>query len=124
MTLGEFITDYCKEHGYSVRQFASLTGYSHTYISVLINGRPGSGKRPSPTIDTYRNIAAACGLTLDELLAMVHDDYVVLNPNGKEPAPGRSELFEELAAMFNSLSEADQQKALGYLAALRDKDKS
>ena len=127
MTLSELLISYRKDHGFSQREFAARSGVSNGYISMLEkNINPSTGGPIVPSLTNLNKIAIAMGITIDDMFSIIDDMPVTLSTplKEKEPAPDRSKLFDEMAAMFNSLTEADQQKALGYLAGLRDKDKS
>lgn len=74
MTLGEYVNAYCTEHNLSMREFAKMSGISHAYISMIVNGRTPRGNAPKPSIDKYEAIASAMGITLDQLLRAVDDN--------------------------------------------------
>lgn len=57
MTLGEYVNAYCTEHNLSMREFAKMSGISHAYISMIVNGRTPRGNAPKPSIDNYRKAA-------------------------------------------------------------------
>ena len=70
MNIGEVISKYCNDHGVSFRQFAEKSGLTSGYISMLVNNRnPKTGKPPIPSVITYKKIADAMGITLNDLLA-------------------------------------------------------
>lgn len=84
MTLGEYIKRYRAEHGASQRAFAATSGLTNGYISMLENNRnPRSGEPIAPTVETYKKVAAATGITFDELLALV-DDSITVNAREDE----------------------------------------
>ena len=60
MTLGEIISEYRKRHNLSMDDFASASGISKSYISVLENNsRPGTNSPVMPTIETVYKAAKA-----------------------------------------------------------------
>lgn len=72
MTLGDIVHDYRGKHGLSMDEFAKRCQLSKGYISMLEkNKNPKSGKPIIPSIATYANIAAAMGITADDLMRMV-----------------------------------------------------
>ncbi len=67
--LGRFMKDYRDGYGLSLRDFAVLSGLSHTYIEKLEKGiNLRSGKPVIPTVATLQAIAKATGKTLLEIL--------------------------------------------------------
>ncbi len=86
MTLGEVITEYRVNHSLSMDKFAELSGLSKAYISMLEKNRTQRGKEPSPSIDVYRSVAAALGISVDELIRKV-DGKIALFPSNLSPMP-------------------------------------
>ena len=59
----------------SVRSFAAISGLSAGYISMLENNRnPKTGEPITPSIDTYKAVAKATGISVGDLVASVSDD--------------------------------------------------
>lgn len=78
MTLGEYIKSYRAEHNIGQREFAQMCGISAGYVSMLENNRnPKSGLPLSPRIEIYQQVAAATGVGLDELIAIIDDNITV-----------------------------------------------
>ena len=73
MQLGELIVKYRKDHDMSLRAFSRAAGLSATYVSMLEKGMNGRGSVPTPSIDTYRAVATAMGMSVDELVRTVDD---------------------------------------------------
>lgn len=71
MNLGDVISQYRSQHQMSMDKFSELSGISKAYISMLEKNRTQRGDEPSPSIDTYRNVAKAIGMDVDELIRMV-----------------------------------------------------
>ncbi|HIX11861.1 MAG TPA: helix-turn-helix domain-containing protein [Candidatus Agathobaculum pullistercoris] len=88
MTLGEVISNYRKTHGLSMDKFAELSRLSKAYISILERNRTPRGSAPSPSIDTYRSIAKAIDIDVDELIRLV-DNHILsksnIEPNHSNP---------------------------------------
>lgn len=77
-TLGQVIFDYRKEHGLSMQDFAELSGLTKGYISMLEkNTTYRNGRKPIPSIKTYKGVAQAMNISLDELIRMVDGEQVV-----------------------------------------------
>lgn len=77
-TLGTVIKNYRKEHGLSMQDFAELSGLTKGYISRLESNKGyGHDRAPVPSINTYKNVAQAMRITLDELIRMVDGSQVV-----------------------------------------------
>lgn len=77
MTLGEFITQYCEEHGLSDRSFATLVGVSPQQIGNIKRGIGNNGKPMSSTMKTYKKIASAIGMDETDFLNMLNDNVAV-----------------------------------------------
>lgn len=81
--LGNFIKGYRIDHSLSLRNFATLSGLSHTYIEKLEKGvNRKSGKPLVPTIETMQAIAKATGKTLLEILQV--SGYIPNTPTLKQ----------------------------------------
>lgn len=79
MKLGEYVKNYRASVGMSIRGFASISGLSAGYISMLENNRnPKTGEPITPSIDTYTAVAKATGRSVHELVALVSDDISLL----------------------------------------------
>mgnify|MGYP003308391292 CR=1 FL=1 len=88
MNLGEYIKEYRQEHGVSQRGFAAISGLTNGYISMLENNKhPKTGEPIAPTLETYKKVAVATGLSFDDLIAMI-DDNIVLNARPETAARG------------------------------------
>lgn len=86
MTLGDIISEYRKNTGMSMERFAETAGISKAYVSMLERNRTQRGDEPSPSIETYRSVARAIGLDVDELIRKVDGkvsikDSVSSSPN-------------------------------------------
>ncbi len=78
MTLGDIVHDYRTRHGLSMDEFSRRCQLSKGYISMLEkNKNPKSGKPIIPSITTYVNVAAAMGLSVDDLMDRVGKDQPV-----------------------------------------------
>ena len=76
MTLGEVILKYRKAHGLSMEKFAELSGLSKAYISILERNRTPRGSAPSPSIDTYRSVAKAIDIDVDDVVHVILLSFV------------------------------------------------
>lgn len=74
MTLGDIIKRYRDDRTMSMDSFAQLSGLSKSYISVLERNKTPHGNKPAPGIDTYRAVAKALGIDVNELIRAVDDD--------------------------------------------------
>ena len=60
MILGDLIKEYRREHGYSMDQFAKMSGLSKAYISILErNVNPVNNKPVIPSLETIKAVAQA-----------------------------------------------------------------
>ena len=81
VTLGKLIKDYCSAHDMTYQQFAEASHVTKGYVSMLVNNKnPRTGKPIVPTIKTYNDLAAAMGMTIDQLFEVIDDSPVSLNP--------------------------------------------
>lgn len=70
MKIGEIIKKYRKEHGLSLRDFSRISGVSNSYLSMLESGRSPRSDRPIvPTLTKLNQIAAAMGISVNELIS-------------------------------------------------------
>ena len=59
----------------SQREFARQSGLSHSLISIIEMGKnPQTGKKMIPDIETYKKIATAMKITLNDLFGMLDSD--------------------------------------------------
>ena len=80
MKLGELVKKYRSEHDLSQRQFAAKCGVSNGYISMLEDGKnPKTGEDIFPSLQSYKKIASAMGMSVHELLSLVDDHKVNLD---------------------------------------------
>ena len=132
MTLGEYIIKYRLSHDLSQRQFARMTGLSNSYISMIERDcNPSSGKPIAPTMAAFRSIAAAMGMSVDELCTIIDDTPI--NTIDYDPEP-EDELWEIREAMRNrpemktlfsltkNASAADVRQAIKIIEALKGDD--
>lgn len=108
MTLGECIKQYRDAHGISQRKFAQMTGLTNTYISFLERNQNAKGDAPIPSIETYKVVASAMGITVDKLVAMVEDKVVV---NAQFSPQEQSMIY-----LFRKASERDKKLIMDILA--------
>ena len=74
MTIGDVIKEYREANGLSQRQFAKLSNQSNGYISMLEKGEnPKNGKPIQPSLSVLRDLAAAMGIPISELLLKSDD---------------------------------------------------
>lgn len=74
MTLGELIRSYREQNRLSQRQFADKSGVSNGYISMLEkNENPRTGQPLTPSMPLLKRVAAAMGMTVNDLCAYVDD---------------------------------------------------
>ncbi|MCD7820986.1 MAG: helix-turn-helix domain-containing protein [Clostridiales bacterium] len=75
MTLGDVIKDYRKTHGCSMDTFATSSGLSKAYISMLEKNENPKTKAPiKPSAETFRRAAKAMGISIGALLSMVDEN--------------------------------------------------
>jgi len=80
MNLGELVKKYRVDHDLSQRQFAAKCGVSNGYISMIEDGKnPKTGESIFPSLQSYKKIASAMGISVHELLSLVDDHKVNLD---------------------------------------------
>ena len=78
MTIGEYIKDYREKMGLSQRKFAEKCNLSNAFISMLEKGENPKTKKPMElSIQNYKAIASATGITVDNLFEILGPDAPV-----------------------------------------------
>ena len=78
MTLGDLIKSYRTAHGLTMQEFASLSGLSKAYVSMLEKNRhPQNNKEIIPSIDTFNKVALAMKLSLNDVLEAVNSNQLI-----------------------------------------------
>lgn len=114
MKIGEILRNYREEHGYSLREFAKLSGVSNSYLSMLESGRhPRSGRPIVPTLTKLNQIAAAMGIRVDDLIANMDDTPVRFDD--EEPAFRLSSLEKDIITRFRLLPDGEKNMLLRSL---------
>lgn len=68
MTLGQLISEYCRENDISFREFGRRCGFSNSYISQLVADKNSkTGKPINPPVDTYIKIANGLGMSYEKM---------------------------------------------------------
>ena len=110
MNFGEYLSNYLKAHGMSYRTFGQKCGLSAGYISMLINKRnPKTGRSPTPTLNTYYNIAKAMGISLDTLFNEIDNAPVSMQADSFPSFPDNN---YEIADCFNMIKQSAESGAL------------
>lgn len=79
MTLGDLVKKYRTAHRLSMEEFAERAGLTKGYISMLEkNKNPQSGKPIAPSLESFRGVAAAMGININELIASVDSDQPIV----------------------------------------------
>ena len=88
MTLGELIVGYRQEKHLSQRQFATASGLSNGYISMLERGvNPNTNQPIIPTLPALKKLADCMGITVEDILSRVDDMPVSLTVDDPPPLP-------------------------------------
>lgn len=78
MKLGDYIKAYRDSHEMGVREFSAISKLSPGYISMLENDKnPKTGGPIVPSIRTYRQVADATHISLNELLSVVDSNVSI-----------------------------------------------
>lgn len=112
MTLGELIKQYRKEHGINMRDFASTSGLSRAYISILErNYNPATGKPIAPSIDAIKKVSEAMGMEFDTVFNMIDGDVTI-----QSRQDASSEYFHPLLPENVRRASKKRYKYLGEIA--------
>lgn len=78
MKLGDLIIKYRKENNLSQREFSRISGLSNSAISIIEKGiNKQTGKPSEPDFSTYKKLADAMGISLQELFTTLGNDASV-----------------------------------------------
>ncbi len=78
MTLGDYIKEYRSVHKLSMDDFASRSGMSKAYVSILErNYNPSTGKAAIPSLETIKRVATATSVDFNDLIAMLDENLEV-----------------------------------------------
>ena len=112
MELWELIKQFRQENDISQREFARRCGLSNSLISILEMGvNPQSGKKPVPDLGTYQKLAAAMGMSMQELFEKTgNDEYVNISlPDDINPNVPKTEEARILSKGIDQLPEEQRQ---------------
>lgn len=85
MTLGDVIKKYREEHSMSMEAFATKSGLSKAYISILEkNQHPTTGKPIVPSVKSMQSAANGMNMDVNDLFNIV-DGYVTLSQSTDIP---------------------------------------
>lgn len=128
MILGDLIKEYRREHGYSMDQFAKMSGLSKAYISILErNVNPVNNKPVIPSLETIKAVAQAINMDFNDVIAMLDGNQPVSLkdepeiPPGFQPMPAMTEvpLVGRIACGTPILAEQNIKSYIGVPAAWR-----
>lgn len=128
MILGDLIKEYRREHGYSMDQFAKMSGLSKAYISILErNVNPVNNKPVIPSLETIKAVAQAINMDFNDVIAMLDGNQPVSLkdepeiPPGFQPMPAMTEvpLVGRIACGKPILAEQNIKSYIGVPAAWR-----
>ena len=76
MTLGEFISDYRKEHKLSMQALADKSNLSKGYISMLENNfiPTNTNKKITPSVEAIKKLAHGMNVSFEYLLSLIDGD--------------------------------------------------
>ena len=128
MILGDLIKEYRREHGYSMDQFAKMSGLSKAYISILErNVNPVNNKPVIPSLETIQAVAQAINMDFNDVIAVLDGNQPVSLkdepeiPPGFQPMPAMTEvpLVGRIACGTPILAEQNIKSYIGVPAAWR-----
>ena len=89
MILGDLRKEYRREHGYSMDQFAKMSGLSKAYISILErNVNPVNNKPVIPSLETIKAVAQAINMDFNDVIAVLDGNQPVSLKDEPEIPPG------------------------------------
>lgn len=87
MRLKDIIIQYRTEHEMSQRKFAQKCGLSNSQISYIEKGVNSLGDPFVPTTDTLVKIASGIGISFNDLISMIEDVDLWIEPNDSTEIP-------------------------------------
>lgn len=122
MKLGEYIKNYRATNSLTMEEFAKRANTSKAYISMIEKNKNSTTGRPIvPSMATYKSIANATGITLQQLLEMLDGNQRV---DLKNIPVNRTTVEAELLEAFTSLEQDQQEKLVDfaqYLLSVQNK---
>ena len=116
MKIGDIISEYCRTHGVSYRQFAELSGLTSGYLTMLTKGENPKTKRPiTPTLETYVKLALTMGMSIEDLFVMMDDAPISLVPDTTIASDVLSIDERRLIAAYRAADERAREDALNTL---------
>ncbi len=113
MTLSEFVKQYRQQHDMSIRAVANFVGMSPQQI-CNIERELGSNKKPfTSTMNTYKKIAEAVGMSEVDFLNLLNDN-VRVNPSEETKNMPTIEIDGHTMLDLSKLSE-EQRNAISLL---------
>lgn len=71
-SLGNLIKEYRTANHLTLREFAALSGLSHSYVSLLEKGVDSRSNKPiEPTLDALEKLSKAMNMPLEQLLTKI-----------------------------------------------------
>ena len=105
MKLSEYVKNYRKKHGLSLRQLAKRCECSYQYLSKLENDEIAV-----PTAKTLANLAMGMGMSFHELLNTVDDMDMYYNASSFTKMNRHVKtISEEESALLNAYTDADER---------------
>lgn len=110
MTLGRIIAAYRAKHGMSMEKFASLSGMSKAYVSILERNQTPRGDEPSPSYEIYKAVAKTMGIDVTELIRLVEGDA----PSDPAKAAAAPTAERDIDPIYDALNIAGRQALCAY----------
>ena len=116
MKLGEIVKQYRNDNDLSQRQFAKICGISNGYISMLEEGKnPKTGEPIVPSLAMYKKLAAAMGVTVNELMSSAEDQEISIETSAL------SEGDVALLKALDQLTDDEQKQVIEFAQFLISK---
>ena len=96
MELGEVVEQYRKEHNYSLREFARVTGLSHVQIMRIEKGVGPDGKAFEPSIKTLKKLAAGMGLSINDIFPYCENLVIHFEKDDLSVTPEKQALIDRI----------------------------
>lgn len=126
MNLGELIKEYRQLNKLTMQDFATRSGLSKGYVSMLEKGKhPQNARNIIPSIETFSKVAAGMGISLNDLLENVDSNQLIdIELPSSSPALTNEETY--VVSMYRDMDPVAQVKFVAYgeglLAAGKDYD--
>lgn len=126
MNLGELIKEYRQLNKLTMQDFATRSGLSKGYVSMLEKGKhPQNTRNIIPSIETFSKVAVGMGISLNDLLENVDSDQLI-DIELPSSSPTLTDEESYVISIYRDMDPVAQVKFVAYgeglVAASKDYD--